>query len=211
MSDSVRSTPVEAVVFDLGGVLIDWDPRHLYRKLVDDEAFMEWFLTEVCSPAWNAEQDAGRSWADAVAEAKARHPAHAALVDAYAKRWPEMLGGDLPETVAVLDDLAARAVPLYALTNWSAETFHHARARFAWLSHFRDIVVSGEVGMRKPDPRIFRLMLDRIGVEPAAVAFIDDVAANVEAGRAAGLRAIRFTSAAGLRAEPELRALLEAP
>jgi 2-haloacid dehalogenase len=203
------SSPPQAVVFDLGGVLIDWNPRHLYRKLVADEAFMEWFLAEVCSPAWNAEQDAGRSWAAAVADAKARHPAHAALIEAYAARWPEMIAGDIPETVTLLEALAARGVPLYALTNWSHETFHHARARFAWLEHFRDILVSGDLGIKKPDPRIFRLMLERIGVEPAAVVFIDDVVDNVVSARAEGMQAVHFTSPAALRATPQLAALLE--
>jgi 2-haloacid dehalogenase len=207
MTDAA-SPPVEAVVFDLGGVLIDWDPRHLYRRLIADEATREWFLTEVCSPAWNAEQDAGRTWVEAVAEATARHPDQAELIRAYADRWPEMIAGDIPETVAVLEALAARGVPLYALTNWSHETFHHARARFRWLEHFRDILVSGEVGMKKPDPRIFRLMLERIGVEPAAVVLIDDVVDNVEGARALGIQAVHFTSPAGLRANPQLAALL---
>lgn len=207
MSSPTRP-PADVVVFDLGGVLIDWNPRHLYRKLVADEACMEWFLAEVCSPAWNAEQDAGRSWLEAVAEAKGRHPAHAALIEAYAARWPEMIKGDIPESVAVLEALAARDVPLYALTNWSHETFHHARARFAWLEHFRDILVSGDVGIKKPDARIFRLMLERIGVEPAAVVFIDDVVDNVESARAIGMQAVHFTSPAALRATPQLAALL---
>jgi 2-haloacid dehalogenase len=202
------SPPVQTVVFDLGGVLIDWNPRHLYRKLVADHDFIEWFLAEVCAPSWNAAQDAGRSWAEAVAEATARHPEHADLIAAYAARWPEMIAGDIPESVAVLEALAARGVPLYALTNWSHETFHHARARFGWLEHFRDIVVSGNVGITKPDPRIFRLMLERIGVEPAAVAFIDDVAENVEGARSVGMRAVHFTSPAALRASPALAALL---
>jgi len=170
---------------------------------------MEWFLAEVCSPAWNAEQDAGRSWTEAVAEAKGRHPAHAGLIEAYADRWPEMIKGDIPESVAMLETLAARDVPLYALTNWSHETFHHARARFAWLEHFRDILVSGDVGIKKPDARIFRLMLERIGVEPAAVVFIDDVVDNVESARTIGMQAVHFTSAAALRATPQLAALLE--
>jgi len=202
------SPPVQAVVFDLGGVLIDWNPRHLYRKLVADDDFIEWFLAEVCSPEWNAAQDAGRSWAEAVAEATARHPEHADLIAAYGARWPEMIAGDIPESVTMVEALAARGIALYALTNWSHETFHHARARFGWLEHFRDIVVSGEVGIKKPDPRIFRLMLERIGVEPAAVAFIDDVADNVESAEALGMRAVHFTSPAALWASPELARLL---
>ncbi len=195
---------IEAVVFDLGGVLIDWDPRYLYRKIVDDEAFIEWFLTEVCSPDWNAEQDAGRSWADAAAEAKARHPSQAELIDAYVERWPEMIAGDIVDTVDVLERVAATGIPLFALTNWSAETFHVARERFRWLRHFSDILVSGELGMKKPDPRIFRLLIERIGVEPAAVVFIDDALHNVETAGSLGLRAIRFTTAADLRRHPDL-------
>jgi 2-haloacid dehalogenase len=201
--------PPQAVLFDLGGVLIDWNPRHLYRKLVADDDFVEWFLAEVCSPDWNAAQDAGRSWAEAVAEATARHPRHAELIAAYAARWPEMIAGDVPESVDMVEALAARGVPLYALTNWSHETFHHARARFEWLEHFRDIVVSGEVGMKKPDPRIFRLMLQRIGVEPADVVFIDDVADNVASADALGMRTVHFTSPAALWASPDLAALLQ--
>ena len=201
--------PPQAVLFDLGGVLIDWNPRHLYRKLVADDDFVEWFLAEVCSPDWNAAQDAGRSWAEAVAEATARHPRHAELIAAYAARWPEMIAGDVPESVDMVEALAARGVPLYALTNWSHETFHHARARFEWLEHFRDIVVSGEVGMKKPDPRIFSLMLQRIGVEPADVVFIDDVADNVASADALGMRTVHFTSPAALWASPDLAALLQ--
>jgi HAD superfamily hydrolase (TIGR01509 family) len=119
-----------------------------------------------------------------------------------------MIAGDIPETVALLEALAGRGVPLYALTNWSHETFHHARARFPWLGHFRDILVSGDVGIKKPDRRIFRLMLQRIGVEPAAVVFIDDVVGNVESARALGIEAVHYTSPAALRKSPSLRALL---
>ncbi|MFW5833942.1 MAG: HAD family hydrolase [Pseudomonadota bacterium] len=201
-------TPPEVVLFDLGGVLIDWNPRHLYRKLVDDESFVEWFLQEVCSPEWNAAQDAGRSWAEAIDEAVARHPEHTALIHAYAERWPEMVAGDIPETVAVLEALADRQVPLYALTNWSAETFHHARDRFPWLRHFRDILVSGEVRLKKPDAAIFRLMLDRMGVESASVLFIDDSAANVTASAALGFQTIHFTSPAVLTGDARLEHLL---
>jgi 2-haloacid dehalogenase len=204
-------SPPEVVLFDLGGVLIDWDPRHLYRKLVADEAFVEWFLAEVCSPEWNAAQDAGRSWAEATAEAIARHPEQEALIRAYSERWPEMVAGDIPESVAVLEALADRDLPLYALTNWSAETFHHARDRFGWLRHFRDILVSGEVHLKKPDPAIFRLMVDRMGVEPASVLFIDDSAANVAASSALGFQTIHFTSPAVLTGDARVARLLRGP
>ena len=202
------ATHPEVVLFDLGGVLIDWNPRHLYRKLIADEAFLEWFLAEVCSPEWNAAQDAGRTWAAAVAEATARHPEHQALIEAYAARWPEMVAGDIEESVAVLTALAARGVPLFALTNWSAETFHHARNRFAWLRHFQDILVSGEVALKKPDPAIFRLMLDRIGAAPANVLFVDDSAANIAASQALGMQTLHFTSPAVLHSDARIRRLL---
>ena len=119
----------KAVVFDLGGVLIDWDPRYLYRKLLADEAAVEEFLATVCTPEWNAEQDRGRPFAEGVAELVERHPEHAAAIAAYRERWPEMVAGDVPGTVEVLADLRAAGVPLYALTNWSAETFAITRSR----------------------------------------------------------------------------------
>jgi len=198
-----------AVVFDLGGVLIDWDPRHLYRKLLADEAAVEEFLAGVCTPEWNAELDRGRPFAEGVAELAARHPEHAAAIAAYHERWPEMLGGELPATVAVLAELRAAGVPLYALTNWSAETFGVARERFRFLGWFGGLVVSGEEGIVKPDPRIFRLLLDRFGLDPAATVFVDDSPVNVAAARRVGLDAVRFEDADRLRRDLRLRGLLD--
>ena len=187
------------VVFDLGGVLIDWNPRHLYRKLLPDDASVEAFLAEVCTHDWNVQQDAGRTVAEAVAELSARHPERAELVAAYYGRWEEMLGGAIEEAVAVLEELDAARVPLYALTNWSRETFPIARRRFDFLQRFRGIVVSGEERAAKPDPRIYRILLERYQLDPAACLFIDDVARNAEGARAAGMEAIVYTSAAELR------------
>ncbi len=200
----------DAVVFDLGGVLIDWDPRYLYRKLIpDDPARIEWFLATVCTGEWNEEQDAGRPFAEGVALLCRRHPEHEALIRAYDERWPEMLNGAFPQTVAILEGLHRRGRrPLYALTNWSAEKFPVARERFAFLDWFDGIVVSGELGLRKPDPRIFRHLLERFALRPAATVFIDDSARNVEAARALGLDAILFTTAAALRAALAERGLL---
>ena len=198
------------VVFDLGGVLIDWDPRYLYRKIFGaDEAGMEHFLATVCTAAWNLRQDAGRSLAEASSELKAEHPAVAGLIDLWAERWPEMIAGEIPATVAVLEELHARGTPLYALTNWSAETFPHARARFAFLARFRGILVSGEEGMVKPDPRIYRRLFERFAIAPERAVFIDDNAANVAAAGALGLHAHRFTGAPGLRAALGELGLLE--
>lgn len=196
-----------AVVFDLGGVLIDWDPRHLYRKLFDDAAAMEHFLAEICSPDWNRGFDAGRPFAEGVAELSARHPDRAELIAAFHTRWGEMVAGPIAGTVAHLEALARAGVPLFALTNWSAETFPIARGRFAFLRHFGDIVVSGEVGLVKPDARIYALLLERIGRPPDACLFIDDSAANVEAARVIGLDAVRFEDAARLGAELARRGL----
>jgi len=200
--------PVKAVVFDLGGVLIDWDPRYLYRKLLADEAAVEEFLATVCTPEWNAEQDRGRPFAEGVAELVERHPAHAAAIAAYAERWPEMLAGDIPGTVELLAELRAAGMPLYALTNWSAETFVIARERFAFLSWFDGVLVSGEERMIKPDPAFFRLLQERFGLAPEATFYVDDAEANVAAARALGLDAVRFTGPEQLRRELAARRAL---
>lgn len=197
-----------AVVFDLGGVLIDWDPRHLYRKLLPDAGSVEAFLAEVCTADWNYQQDAGRTIAEAVAELSARHPDRAELIAAYYGRWEEMLGGAIDEAVAVLEELDAAGVPLYAVTNWSRETFPIARRRFPFLARFRGIVVSGEERVAKPDPRIYRLLFERYGLEPAACLFIDDVARNAEGARAAGMEALVYTSAGELRVALAERSIL---
>ena len=190
----------DTVVFDLGGVLIDWNPRYLYRQLFDDEAAMERFLAEVCTPQWNEQQDAGRPWREAVAVLSAQYPQHAALIDAYHTRWPEMLGGAMAPSVAVLDELRARGVRLYALTNWSQETFPLAWERFDFLRGFEGIVVSGSEGLIKPDPAIFQLTIDRFGLVPARTVYIDDSPRNVAAAAAMGMHALHFHDAHALRA-----------
>ncbi|MEL7210215.1 MAG: HAD family phosphatase [Actinomycetota bacterium] len=199
MSDS------PTVVFDLGGVLIDWDPRHLYRKLIPDEAEMEHFLAEVCTMEWHQRHDAGRSFEDGVAEAVERHPEHRELIEAWHHRFPEMVPGALPETVALLGDVVALGEPVYALTNWSADAWPMAVERFDFLSLFDGIVVSGHEGVIKPDRLIFERLLDRYGLEAADTVFIDDWDRNVDGARAAGLQAIQFHDAGRLRRD--LRAL----
>ncbi|MFO1540261.1 MAG: HAD family hydrolase [Chloroflexota bacterium] len=187
------------VVFDLGAVLIDWDPRHLFREhFPDDPAGMERFLAEVCTPAWNHRQDEGRTWAEAVAELVGRHPHEEARIRAYADRWPEMLGGPIAGTVAILERLDAAGIPCYALTNWSAETFPIARARYGFLGRFRGIVVSGDERVAKPDPAIYRILLERHALAPETAVFIDDRAENVAAARALGMDGILFTDPAAL-------------
>jgi 2-haloacid dehalogenase len=198
------STPatVNTVVFDFGGVLIDWNPRHMYRKLFNgDNAGMEAFLSTVCTPEWNEHQDAGRSIAEAEAEAIARHPDKAELIRAFYSRFDEMMADSIPGTVAILEALHERQVPLYGLTNWSAETFPHALKRFPFFQRFRGIVVSGRIKMKKPDPRIFAHLVSTHGLKAAETVFIDDSPKNVEAARAAGLQALHFTTPERLSAD----------
>jgi 2-haloacid dehalogenase len=200
---------VKAVVFDLGGVLIDWDPRYLYRKLLEDEAAVEEFLATVCTPEWNLEQDRGRPFAEGVAELVERFPVHAAAITAYHERWTEMLGGEIGGTVELLAELRANGVPLYALTNWSAETFGIARERYELLSWFDGVLVSGEERVVKPDPAIFRLFLDRFGLDPEATFYVDDSPANVAAASQLGFDAVRFTGPAQLQRDLAARRLLD--
>ncbi len=186
-------------MFDLGGVLLDWNPRYLYRRLFDDDAAMERFLAEVCSPAWNERQDAGRPWHEAVAELIARHPDQADMIAAYHERWPETLGGEIPDAVAVLKELKELGLRLYALTNWSHEKFLLTRGRFAFLEDFDGIVVSGEERLIKPDPAIFHRLFRRYDIAPARAVYIDDSTRNVAVAAELGLHALHFVDARRLR------------
>jgi 2-haloacid dehalogenase len=189
-------------IFDLGGVLIDWDPRHLYRKLfAGDDAAMERFLASVCTHEWNRCQDAGRSFAEGARLLKGEHPDKAELIDAYHARFDEMMAGPIAGSVAILAELRDRGVPLYALSNWSAETYPTALERFAFLGWFRGILVSGDVRLIKPDPRIFARLIERFAIDPRGAVYIDDVEANVAAARPFGIHAIQFTTPAKLREE----------
>ncbi len=196
---SIVAQTIKAVVFDLGGVLIDWDPRHLYRKLFDDEEAMELFLREVCTNSWNEQQDAGQGLSEATDTLIAEHPDKATLIRAYYDRWPEMLAGSLPRTVAVLADIKEAGVPLFSLTNWSAETFPIALERFDFLQWFDDIVVSGTEGVIKPNRRCFDIMVDRSGLPATGLVFVDDRMDNVAGAQDAGLKALHFTTADQLR------------
>ena len=206
----VSNDHLSAVVFDLGAVLIDWDPRYVYRDLFPDEVEMEAFLADVTSTTWNHQLDAGRSWADAVAELVATHPGHRDLIEAYWTRWSDMLRGEIPGTVAVLQELRDAGARLFALTNWSAETFPIARERFDFLGWFEGIVVSGEEGLAKPDPGIYRILLERYAIDPAAALFVDDRQENVAAALAAGMDGVVFTSPGTLRDDLVARGLLDA-
>ena len=187
------------IVFDIGNVLLDWDPRALYRKIFASEAEVEWFLTHVCNSAWNLEQDRGRSFEEAIAEATARHPDQAQAIAAYHLRWPETLTHVIDGSVAVLEDLHAQDTPLYAITNWNQDKFRQTKARYDFLHHFRDIVVSGDEKLLKPDPAIYRLLLERNGLNASDCLFIDDSLKNVAGAQAVGMQAYHFTSPNQLR------------
>jgi 2-haloacid dehalogenase len=198
----------DAVIFDIGGVILDWDPRHLYRSLIPDPDEMEWFLSEVCSDAWNAEQDRGRAFSEGVEEAVARHPGHRELIEAYWKRWPETLGGAIPGTSELIAEAAEAGIALFAITNFSAETYPAAVAGHEVLSRFQDVVVSGEVKMIKPDPAIFHYALDRFGLAPHQALFVDDKPANVASAERLGMGAVLFTGADDLRERMKRSGLL---
>ncbi len=193
------STP-DVVAFDFGGVLIEWDPRHLYRKLfAGDEAGMERFLTYVCSFTWNSMQDAGRSFDDAVAELTRRFPQHADLIAAYHERWEEMQPYVFEDTVAILKELKANGVPVYGITNFPAEKFAITRKRHSFLDLLDGIVVSGEVRLMKPDPGIFLHFLERFDLEASRCVFIDDSKVNTEAAARLGFHGVHHHSADDLR------------
>lgn len=189
-------------VFDLGGVLIDWNPRYMYRKLFPgDEAAMEHFLATVCTQSWNEKQDAGRTFAEGCAILKKDHPEHSELIDAWFPRYDEMFGGPIEGSVAILSELRARKVPLYALSNWSTETFPVALRLFNFLHWFQGVLLSGEAKLLKPDPRLFQLLLERHTIDPRSVVYVDDHARNVETARNLGMHGIHFTDPAALRTE----------
>jgi 2-haloacid dehalogenase len=200
---------MNAVLFDLGGVLIDWNPRYLYRAHFNgDEAAMERFLDTVCPPEWNRQLDAGRPFAEGIAERQALYPEYADLIALWHTGWETMLQEPVHGAVEILEALHQRGLRLYALTNWSAETFPVARKRFAFLDRFEDIVVSGEVKLAKPDPRIFELTIRRCALSPESTVYIDDLLHNVDAARSHGLHALHFQEPAKLRTELEQLGLL---
>lgn len=198
-----------AIVFDVGNVLLRWEPRLLLAQLLPDDAAIDEFMTDVDFAAWNLAQDAGRSWDDGVAALAARCPRHAETAAAFHTRWHETLRGPVPGSVEILQDLARAGHPLYAITNYSAEKWAETLPRFPFLdSVFRDVVVSAHEGVTKPDSRIYAILCDRNGLDPAACVFIDDSPANVAGAIAFGMDAIRFTDAPALTRDLQTRNLL---
>lgn len=195
---------IDAVIFDLGGVLLDWNPRYLYRKLFDDEEAMERFLRDVCTLEWHEANDRGVPFEVTCAQLAAEYPEHAEHIWAWGTRTEEMVSGPIDGTVEILRELAQqRSVRLFALTNMEAHTYPVRRERYEFLRWFEGTVVSSEEGVIKPDERIFRVLLERYGLEPASTLMIDDSSRNIEAARAIGLRTVLFESPEALRVQLE--------
>jgi 2-haloacid dehalogenase len=200
---------IDTVVFDLGGVLIDWNPRHLYRKIFKTEEEIEWFLQNVCTHDWNEKQDAGRSFEEATQELLEKFPEHEEPIRAWYGRWQETISGSIPDTVEILKEIReSKKFRLYALTNWSAQTFPWALDNFEFLHWFEGIVVSGHEKTRKPFPEFYQILLDRYAIDPATSIFIDDVPRNLHGADAMGIRGIHFQSPGQLRLELKTLGLL---
>ena len=192
---------IEAVVFDVGRVLYEWDLRYLFAKLIADPAELERFVTTVVTPEWHFQHDAGRPLAEMVPERIAQFPQHAALIEAYAMRFNETIPGPVPGSLELVERLHADGVPLYSITNFGAEFWAMFRPTAPVFERFIDIVVSGVEKLAKPDPAIFALAERRFGFAPEAMLFIDDSLPNVEAALERGWHAHHFADAAGLEGE----------
>lgn len=200
---------IETIVFDLGGVLVDWSPDYVYKTLIPNPEKRQWFFDNICTSDWNEEQDAGRLIKTATEELVAKHPEYQVEIEAFYGRWKEMLKGQIDGTVQILKELVeAKTHRIYALTNWSAETFPVALERFEFLQWFEGIVVSGTEKTRKPFADFYQILFDRYKIDPATAIFIDDNAKNIVGSEAVGMRAIHFKSPEQLRTELEELALL---
>lgn len=187
------------IIFDLGGVLIDWNPRYLYKKVFPTEAEMEWFLTNVCTPQWNTQQDAGRSFEEGIELLKRKYPEYTFAINFYWTRWAEMLGGEIGGSVEILRNLKTRGYHIYALSNWSAETFPIAQERYGFLQAFDGRVISGEEKLVKPDPLIYTRLLQKYNLHAPNCVFIDDNSANISKAADLGFETILFTDPEALR------------
>lgn len=197
---SIKS--ITTIIFDLGGVLIDWNPRHLYQKIFKTEEEITWFLENVCTPEWNEQQDAGRPFEEATEELVQKFPEHEQAIRAWYNRWQETIRGPIHETVEILRSIRdSRRYRLYALTNWSAETFPWALENFEFLHWFEGIVVSGVEKTRKPFPDFYEILLTRYNIVPENAIFIDDSLKNVQAARSMKIDSIHFRGAENLRIE----------
>jgi 2-haloacid dehalogenase len=206
---SPAEASIEAVIFDIGGVLLDWNPRYLYRKLFDDEQTMEWFLNEVCTMDWHEANDRGVPFAVTCRDLAERHPEYAEQIWAWGRRSEEMIAGPIHGTVEVLRELRERGIRCYALTNMEAETYPQRRERYEFLRWFDGTVVSSAEGIIKPDPEIFRRLLERYGLTAETTLFVDDSARNTTAAAALGMQTEQFHSPQQLRRRLDAAGVLD--
>lgn len=200
----------QSVIFDVGRVLFDWDLRHLFAKLIDDKGELEWFVTNVVTPQWHFQHDAGRPLAEMLPELKAEFPDHAPLIDAYATRFNETIPGPVPGSLELVERLGDAGVPLFAITNFGHEFWEGFRPTQPIFDRFRGIIVSGTEKLMKPDPAIYALAIERFAIDPAGALFIDDVAANIAGAESVGIAGHRFVDAATLQRELIARGYLPA-
>ena len=189
-----QNPPISTVVFDVGGVLIDWNPRYLYRTLISEASEMERFLAEVCTPEWHAQHDLGASYEDTIPALVDAHPEWADEVRAWSERFVEMYGGIFEGTVAILRDLHQMRVPLFASTNWGAQSWAMIKARYDFLGWFDGALVSGEVGIAKPDPAFFDLLVETFALDPEVTLYIEDNLTNLRAAAHRGFVTHPFVS-----------------
>ncbi len=200
---------IKAILFDFGNVLLEWNPRHVYRRYFpNDEAAMEQFLQEVNFMEWNAQQDKGRTFAEGIAELSQEFPHYANLIQAYHDNWSESIGDPVAGTVDIMKRLKEAGYPVYGLSNWSSETFPLVRNKFIFFDLLDDIVISGEVGQIKPEPEIYEIALQRIGKPASECLFIDDSLANIEQARRMGFAVVHFQSPGQLEVELKTLKLL---
>lgn len=195
------NTNIKAIIFDYGNVLLEWDPRHVYRRYFDNDEAIDRFLHEVDFMGWNAQQDRGRTFKAGVADHSQKFPQYAHLFQAYHDHWKESIGNPLMDTVEILKELKQAGYPIYGLSNWSAETFPYARAKHAFFDLFDDMVISGAVGHVKPEPEIYHILLEKIGRLAEECLFIDDSLPNIKQAEKLGITGIHFQSAEQLRSE----------
>lgn len=189
------------IVFDFGGVLVDWNPHHLYDKYFGSREKAEWFLNNICLYSWNLQMDGGKPFAEGVAELQAEHPEWSEAIAIYHTRWIEMMNGEIEGMASVIRRLKMAGYGVYGLTNWSAETFPMVRDTYPVFQEFDGIVVSGEEHLLKPDAAIYKCLLERYALQAEESLFVDDNAYNVVGARNVGMKAIQFTSAEELERE----------
>ncbi|MDP4291869.1 MAG: HAD family phosphatase [Bacteroidota bacterium] len=196
------------IVFDFGGVLIDWNPRYMYRKVFDNETEMEWFLGNVCTMEWNSLQDAGFPFSETIPALQKKFPDYKDQIAMYQSRWPEMVGGAVTGTVEILNELRQKNGAVYGLTNWGADTFPIVFKRFEFLRKMDGIVVSGDEKKIKPNPELYQILLNRYQLHPENCIFIDDTLLNIHTAQQVGFNTIHFVSPENLRHELQLLKVL---